>query len=128
MTRLIGWITSWVQAARIARSQQNLAARLKRLEDSRKESLAVLRRRTQVLKEFEERLQVVVSEMESEIANAKQTHLLDKEQLDSARSEVRVLETTIQGLVQANQLYEERWKAQTAIETMRQVLHKPEVE
>ncbi|MDQ6959975.1 MAG: hypothetical protein Q9M27_03010 [Mariprofundaceae bacterium] len=61
-----------------------------------------------------------------EVAEAQAVHRQYEEELEAARSELRVAkDVTIPALVAANKMLQERWDAETAIQVRRQVAALP---
>lgn len=82
----------------------------------RKNELTVLH---QAITTAEERLQVTIEE-------AKKLHLDDRNLLESYATKLKILEeVTVPTLVQANEVFLERFKAETDIQIMRQVATRP---
>jgi uncharacterized protein (DUF342 family) len=122
---------NWLQSFFVARAESRLEQRLnkaakdveksdRRLSDRTKEINAALESLTRNLASNDRRLRDIGESLLEDIQMAKATQQRYEEELESVRSENRILkEVTIPGLVAANKLMIERLDADTAVEVRR---------
>ncbi len=110
MNRIRSWIIPVAAQAKISR----LNVRIDKLDSERKS-------RERSLQQRESELRALATRMEQDLKDAQRTNARYEFALEEVREQNRILETTIQTLVAANQLHLERYDTETAIQVRNRV-------
>ena len=122
MRWIIGRIRRWLAAVRVNHESAKIRELLTRAEAGKKKADRRLRQVSRSLQEIGERM----SALEDELRQAKRSYRDYDDALEAVRVKLQIVEEVmVPGLVQANKVFEERWKAETELHVRRQVAAMP---
>ena len=127
--RLWLWIKSWWTVAGISRQLSSIDSHIQQLSKEKKSLETYIGETLFSIVDTENDAKDVLAESRKYLQQAEALVTKYDEQLEAARSKIRVLEdTTIPTLVAANKVFMERWDAESAIEVRRQTAFQSRLE
>lgn len=127
MRRIIGWLFNVFRQklSYLRKDIRRVDSQLESLDKRRQESLKTINRKLREFSALEKTLNRAIEEINTEFRDARTIHNQDQDQVEQLRAKLGVANQTIEGLTEALKMYEERYRALTSIEVMRQVANTP---